>query len=58
MIAFNQESARQYEESQKALGRWGSPKHAYTFGRILSIVGGSLVALLGALMLYGLGDSN
>jgi hypothetical protein len=53
MIAFNEASARQYEESQKALGKWGRAKHAYITGRVASVGLGSLLTVLGGLMVYG-----
>jgi hypothetical protein len=52
MIAFNERSAKQFEEHQKAMGEWGMQKHAYIFWRIVSIVFGAMLTCLGALLLF------
>jgi hypothetical protein len=51
-IAYNEEGARRFEESQKALGKWGMKKHAYSAGRFVSIVGGAILVLAGAVILF------
>jgi len=50
MIAFNRIGARQFEQSQKALGNWGMKKRAYLLWRTVNVCFGGLTLLVGALM--------
>jgi hypothetical protein len=58
VISFNKEGAQHFAEQQRALKSWGMRGNAYEFGRGLSIILGSLLAVLGALMAEGFSFSK